>query len=153
VIFVRATLGVRVVIAAALGLAVGVSGFTFVYAKGASYVSDDPGACANCHAMRGEYESWMASSHRNVARCNDCHVPHGIVPKYLTKASNGFRHALAFTTGRFPDSIQMFPKSRTVTNRACQTCHAPLVEALMEPHRDDGAFECLECHRTVGHRA
>src|SRR5688572_23773077 len=35
--------------AIAIGAAAGVGGFTFVYAEGASYLTDDPAACANCH--------------------------------------------------------------------------------------------------------
>ncbi len=32
----------------AVGLAVGIGSYTFVYARGASYLTNDPGACANC---------------------------------------------------------------------------------------------------------
>ena len=32
----------------AVGLAAGVGGYTFVFARGASYLTDDPAACALC---------------------------------------------------------------------------------------------------------
>lgn len=39
------------VVVVAAGLAVGVGGYTFVYARGASYLTNDPAACANCHVI------------------------------------------------------------------------------------------------------
>ena len=35
-----------------LGIPAGIGAFTFVYAKGFSYLSTDPRACVNCHVMR-----------------------------------------------------------------------------------------------------
>ena len=55
----------------ALGAAIGIGGYTFIYAKGYSYLTNDPGACANCHIMREQYDGWVKSSHRAVAVCND----------------------------------------------------------------------------------
>ena len=46
---------VAVVTAALAGVAAGVGGFTFVYARGASYLTNDPRACANCHVMNEQY--------------------------------------------------------------------------------------------------
>src|SRR5688572_27540350 len=90
-----------VLLGVAVGLAVGIGGFTFVYAKGDSYLTDDPQACANCHVMEGQFAGWTRSSHRAVAVCNDCHTPKGFLAKYLNKSANGARHSWAFTTGWF----------------------------------------------------
>lgn len=131
------------------GLAIGVGIFTFVYARGASYLTDDPRACANCHVMEEQYSGWSRSSHRSVAVCNDCHTPPGFLPKYATKALNGFNHSLAFTTGRFPDPIQITALNRRVTRSSCIKCHAAIVDEI-----DGGSGErldCLPCHRNVGH--
>jgi cytochrome c nitrite reductase small subunit len=138
-------------LAVALGLAIGVGGFTFVYARGASYLTDDPAACANCHVMRGHLDAWLASSHRAVAACNDCHAPHDIAGKYATKAINGFWHSVAFTTGRFPEPLRITPRNRAVTEGACRDCHQPIVEAIAP--RAAGALSCIRCHATVGHAA
>ena len=62
-----------------LGTALGVGAYTFVYAKGASYLSNDPNACANCHVMTEQLDGWSRGSHRAVATCNDCHTPPGFV--------------------------------------------------------------------------
>ena len=48
----------------AVGLALGVGAYTLVYARGASYLTNDPAACANCHVMREQYDGWTAGSHR-----------------------------------------------------------------------------------------
>src|SRR5262245_40855059 len=35
-----------------LGLFAGIGGYTFYYAEGVTYLSDEPRACVNCHVMR-----------------------------------------------------------------------------------------------------
>jgi len=140
-----------IVVALAAGVALGVGGYTFVYARGASYLTNDPTACVNCHVMRGQFDGWVASSHRAVAVCNDCHTPPGLVPKYATKALNGFWHSFAFTTGRFHEPIRINARNRGVTEAACRHCHAAVVEAIdPEPGRR-GALACTRCHDSVGH--
>jgi cytochrome c nitrite reductase small subunit len=138
-------------VAVLLGLAIGLGAYTFVYAKGASYLTNDSAACANCHVMNEQYDAWTKSSHRTVAACNDCHTPPGLIPKYLTKASNGFWHSFAFTTGRFHEPIRIKPHNREVTELACRKCHTDVVEAIDRFHRPGGELSCIECHRSVGH--
>ena len=134
----------------ALGISAGVGTYAFVYARGSSYLTNDPAACANCHVMREHYAGWMKSSHRSVAVCNDCHTPAHAVPKYVTKASNGFWHSFAFTTQRFPDELRITARNRGITEAACLKCHQNLVEALV--HTASGqAAPCLRCHAEVGH--
>lgn len=50
-------------IAVTVGLAAGIGAYTFVYARGASYLTNDPAPCANCHIMREQYDGWNAGSH------------------------------------------------------------------------------------------
>jgi cytochrome c nitrite reductase small subunit len=140
------------VLATLLGSLAGIGIFTFGYARGGSYMTDDPAACANCHVMREQHESWMKASHRSVAVCNDCHTPAGLVPKYAVKALNGFKHSWAFTTGLFPDRIEITPFDRRITEGACLKCHTDVVDGLrsVRGHRDDVA--CISCHRNVGHQ-
>jgi len=130
---------------------IAVGGYTFVYAKGFSYVSNNPAGCANCHVMENHYRAWMKSSHRSVAVCNDCHTPPGLVPKYLTKGINGFNHSFAFTTGRFPDTIRITPRNSDVTESACRKCHEPIVSAIEGPDPEHNRISCIRCHATVGH--
>jgi cytochrome c nitrite reductase small subunit len=137
-----------IVLGAVIGVAVGVGGYTFIYAKGGSYLTNNPAACANCHVMQSYFDAWVKSSHRAVAVCNDCHTPPGFVPKYATKASNGFWHSFAFTTGDFPDPLQIKPHNHDVVEQACRNCHTSIVEAI-EAQREQ--LSCVPCHRGVGH--
>jgi cytochrome c nitrite reductase small subunit len=90
-----------ILVGVAIGIAVGVGVYTFAYARGWSYLTDDPAACANGHVMREQFDGWLKSSHRAVATCNHCHTPVNFIGKYATKASNGFWHSFFFTTGGY----------------------------------------------------
>jgi len=139
------------VLALGFGALIGLGGFTFGYGDGAAYLSSDPAACANCHVMQGHYDSWQSSGHAHVARCNDCHLPPDFVGKWVTKMDNGFFHSLAFTTGDFHEPIQIKPRNRRVTQRACVHCHQDYVNHML-PADEDGEMQlCVHCHRDVGH--
>ncbi len=141
-------------VGASCGLALGVGAYTFLYAKGGSYLVDDPAACANCHVMQPQYDGWMKSGHRHVASCNDCHTPHAFIPKYLVKAENGFWHSFYFTTGGHPDVIRARESSRRVTEARCRRCHEELTEAIHGHGLLTGPeqrLSCIQCHREVGH--
>ncbi|MBW3624715.1 MAG: cytochrome c nitrite reductase small subunit [Armatimonadetes bacterium] len=137
---------------AMIGVASGIGGFTFVYAKGYSYLTNDPAACANCHIMSDQYEGWTRSSHHAVAVCNDCHTPHNFVGKWSTKALNGFWHSYYFTTGTFPEPIRIGERSRKITEEACRSCHQGITQAIEGPHRGGEKESCIRCHDDVGHQ-
>ena len=146
------TARIALVLALTVGLATGLGAFTFVYARGYSYLSNDPGACANCHIMREHFDAWNKSSHKNVATCNDCHTPHDLVGKYTVKAKNGFWHSFYFTTGRYPDPLRITAGNREVTADACRYCHAQVVEAIEHPDAaEKDRSNCVRCHEYVGH--
>jgi cytochrome c nitrite reductase small subunit len=147
----RVTALLAVVIALTIGLTVGIGSYTFVYAKGASYLSNDPKACANCHIMQDHLNGWIKSSHRSVATCNDCHTPSGLIPKYFTKAEHGFFHSLAFTTGEFHEPIQIKGRSLRVTENACRKCHQNVVHEMEAVKTDETPISCVRCHADVGH--
>jgi cytochrome c nitrite reductase small subunit len=137
-------------LAGLLGGIVGLGGFTFVYAHGFSYFSNDPAACVNCHIMREVYDGWNHGSHKAVAVCNDCHTPHDLLGKYAIKGLNGFRHSYAFTSGNFPEPIRITPLNRSVTQHACLACHGDLV-AEISHENSAHPTDCLTCHAGVGH--
>jgi cytochrome c nitrite reductase small subunit len=155
----RARLAVAAAIA--VGIALGLGAFTFGYARGYSYLTNDPAACANCHVMTEHFGAWNRSSHRAVAVCNDCHTPSHPVNKYVVKAQNGFWHSFYFTTGNFPDPLRITPRNRKVTEAACRGCHEQIVDAIdahsheQRPGSDTEAGElqlsCIRCHAHVGH--
>lgn len=135
----------------ALGCFSGLGVFTFNYGGGASYLSDNPASCANCHVMQGHLDSWSHSSHHRVATCNDCHVPHDFLGKWFTKADNGLLHSLAFTTGQFHEPIQIKPRNRLVTQNACLYCHSDFVHNMLPREKGDDMLSCVRCHDSVGH--
>jgi cytochrome c nitrite reductase small subunit len=140
-----------IMIGMVVGLVIGLGGYTFLYARGASYLTDNPAACANCHIMWEQYDGWVKASHRAAAVCNDCHTPPGFLAKYVTKASNGFWHSFAFTTGHFPEPLRIRARNRAVTEQACRSCHRSIVEAIEAPHHEGAQLSCMRCHSEVGH--
>lgn len=134
-----------------LGLLGGLGAFTFGYGQGWSYLSNNPSACTNCHIMQESYNSWQNSSHRHVAVCNDCHLPHNFAGKWITKADNGFFHSLAFTTGDFHEPIQIKARNRRVAQNACLHCHAELVHQMLPADAEGEVPSCVRCHADAGH--
>ncbi|HSL83995.1 MAG TPA: cytochrome c nitrite reductase small subunit [Thermoanaerobaculia bacterium] len=139
-----------------IGAAIGLGAYTFVYAKGYSYLTNDPAACANCHVMDEHYGAWLKSSHRAAAACNDCHTPHDPVGKWTVKAKNGFWHSFYFTTGRFPDPIRITEPNHEVVEEACRACHEGMTAFVDHAAAAPGSagsesLTCSRCHRYVGH--
>ena len=146
-------LRVAIVAAALLGVTLGIGTYTFVYAKGYSYLTNDPAACANCHVMSDHFAAWQRSSHRSVAVCNDCHTPAGLVPKYVTKAQNGFWHSFYFTFGGYPDPLRITPRNHDIAELSCRKCHTEVTSSIDRAHSNigQGSLSCTSCHNEVGH--
>ena len=143
----------RLVLWILVGMLMGIGCYAFVYAKGYSYLLNDPKACANCHVMNEQYSGWIKSSHHSAATCNDCHTPHNLLGKYAVKASNGFFHSFYFTTGKYPDTIQITKFDREVVEGACRHCHAAITQAIdgNNVHGSAEGIHCTRCHLSVGH--
>lgn len=139
-------------LAVSLGLALGLIAYTFHYAKGSSYLTNDPAACMNCHVMKEQYDGWSRSSHRTAATCNSCHAPSGFVGKYVSKAENGFWHSFAFTTGRFKDHIRIKPRNLAIVEQSCRNCHQGVIHSIEPGGREPSQrLSCVNCHSGVGH--
>ena len=136
--------------ALALGVLAGIGLATFDYAEGTSYLSTDPAACANCHIMQSQYDSWQKASHHTIATCVDCHLPADFVGKYLAKAQNGWNHSRAFTMQDFPEPILITPKNAAILHDNCVRCHADFVHDQVGTFAEE-APRCVRCHATVGH--
>ena len=133
------------------GVFVGLAAFTFQYAEGLSYFSEDPAACTNCHIMQPQFDSWQKASHHTVATCNNCHLPKPIVFKLLAKAENGFWHSKGFTFQDFPEPIRMRPISKDILLDNCQRCHSDFMHAVTSVGGARDEVDCLHCHRSAGH--
>ena len=144
---------VIIALAVLVGMTIGLGAYTFVYAKGYSYLTNNPAACANCHVMQAQYEAWLKSSHHSVATCNDCHTPHNIIGKYAVKANNGFWHSFYFTSGHYPDTIEITKFDHKVAENACRRCHENItaeIEGTVVHGKAEG-LQCTRCHNSVGH--
>jgi cytochrome c nitrite reductase small subunit len=136
----------------------GIGFYTLKLSNAVSYLSDDPKACVNCHLMTPQYITWNHSSHREVAHCNDCHVPQdNLFSKFYFKAKDGLYHSTIFTLRAEPQVIQALQPSMEVIQNNCVRCHQDRVVdhkltasvESHEAHRTERA--CWECHREVPH--
>jgi cytochrome c nitrite reductase small subunit len=136
-----------------LGIVAGLGAFTFRYAEGTSYLSNNPESCANCHIMWEQYDSWTASSHAPVARCVDCHLPHPPIAKWISKAENGWFHSVAFTLQNYPEPIRIKPRNRRLVQANCAACHREVAHTMAPQMVAPDGVTCMHCHREVGHAA
>jgi cytochrome c nitrite reductase small subunit len=141
------------------GIFIGLGVYIFMVSNAVSYISDDPRTCINCHVMNPQYATWEHSSHREVAVCNDCHVPHdNVISKYFFKAKDGMRHATMFTLRLEPQVIKIKEAGRQAVQKNCIRCHE---KQLILPHLQSPVFsgyyhertsrQCWECHRETPH--
>lgn len=142
---------IYILLSVCIGIMVGLGATTFFYAKGYSYLSDAPQACKNCHIMNDEYSSWLKSSHRSVAVCNDCHTPKNFAGKWFTKGLNGWNHSYAFTSGDFHEPIQINKRNREIAEENCRYCHSMVVSNITGHETENSKIECTSCHRSAGH--
>ncbi len=137
-------------LSALVGVFLGLSAYTFQFAKGFAYFSNDPTACANCHIMNDQLDSWLKSSHHGQAVCNDCHTPQALIPKLITKAENGWNHSVKFTLQNFAEPIRIRAVNAERLQANCIRCHQELVSEI---HGGDQGSQlvCTKCHLGVGH--
>ncbi|MBN2891428.1 MAG: cytochrome c nitrite reductase small subunit [Bacteroidales bacterium] len=145
-------------VAVILGVIVGLFFYSFKISNASSYISDEPETCINCHVMEPEYATWFHSSHREVATCNDCHVPHtSVFAKYFFKAKDGMRHATIFTLRLEPQVIQIKEAGVNVVQQNCIRCHSFVNEDVNTINITGKNYQhgegklCWECHREVPH--
>lgn len=141
-----------------LGIFVGLSIYSFYVSKAHSYLSDNPQTCINCHIMVPQYATWNHSSHREIAHCNDCHVPHdNFFSHYYFKAKDGLRHATIFTLRAEPQVIHIKEAGINVVQQNCLRCHEELIKnaALQVNHPDFHNNRetrlCWDCHKETPH--
>ncbi len=135
-----------------LGITAGLGLFVFHISRAASYLSDAPETCMNCHVMSTQYVTWQHSSHARVATCNDCHVPHtSAAAKYAFKAKDGLWHATVFTMRWEPQVIRLSKGAIPVVEENCRRCHADVVADVATGVHKPGDLRCWDCHREVPH--
>lgn len=144
--------GPMILLAVSLGILLGLGGFTLRYAEGLSYFSTDPRACANCHIMQPQFDSWQKASHHGVATCVNCHLPNDFVAKYIAKAENGYYHSKGFTFQDFPEPIAIKKENARILQENCLACHGDLTREMVHgATRSSDTVQCVHCHASVGH--
>lgn len=142
-----------------LGIFTGLGAYSIYLSKAWSYLSEDPKTCVNCHVMATQYVTWNHSSHREVANCNDCHVPHdNSFNKYYFKAKDGLNHASLFTIRAERQVINIAKESKEVVKENCIRCHTHLFDQSKLISQTKGNYQvhntdrkCWECHRDIPH--
>jgi cytochrome c nitrite reductase small subunit len=140
-----------------LGTISGLGLYSFYVSRAWSYLSDEPETCINCHIMSPQYTTWRHSSHREVATCNDCHVPQdNIFRTYYFKGVDGMRHSAIFTTRGYKQTIKMLNPGNNVVQENCIRCHGHLTEMLeanitFNQAKSGKGKACWDCHRDVPH--
>lgn len=141
-----------------MGVIIGLGLYLIRLSNASAYLSDDPQACVNCHIMTPQYLTWTHSSHREVAHCNDCHVPHdNVFNKYYFKAKDGLNHAAKFTLRAEPEVIRAVDASIKVIQNNCVRCHLDQVTdakmaSMVNKHTENRTSRlCWDCHKEVPH--
>ena len=122
--------------------------------RGALVPQHRSGACANCHIMRPQYDSWQKASHHAVARASTATCRIDFVRKYLAKAENGWRHSKGFTLQDFAEPIiDQRRRRRAILQENCLRCHGDLVHDQRRGRDDRPRRDAAACTATrgVGH--
>jgi len=131
-----------------VGIAVGVALLLARIADAASYLSDSPRTCMNCHVMTDAYTTWQRGSHARVALCTDCHVPHtNLVAAVAFKATDGLKHSYVFTTRTEPQVIKLSQRAVPVVQTNCLRCHDQ--ELAMVRLAASSERKCWDCHDNI----
>ncbi len=129
---------------AACGLALVVAHIS----NAASYLSDKPEACLNCHVMNNAYATWQHGSHAHVAECSDCHLPHqNPIAEKAFQARDGLRHSYVFTFRLEPQALHLSEGAKPVVQENCLRCHAN--QFMMARLASVSERRCWDCHSGV----
>ncbi|MBW2535691.1 MAG: NapC/NirT family cytochrome c, partial [Deltaproteobacteria bacterium] len=131
-------------------------GLVLVAVFGAVQASSTPKFCGSCHIMAPYYESWVGSSHGEVA-CVDCHIPPGVTAEIEKKYE-----AVAMVARYFTGTYGTRPWTE-IEDSACLRCHERRLLAGSEvfgdivfdhrPHltelRRGKRLKCTSCHSQI----
>ena len=140
----------RLVTYGAAGGICGLAVLASILTNATSYLGDDPKACINCHVMIPQFVSWERSSHREVAHCSDCHIPHDtFLNKWAYKFKSGAVDTDVYITHGEPKVITLKESSVETVKNNCIRCHAEQTMALRIHNETDR--KCWDCHREMIH--
>lgn len=130
-----------------IGLFVGIIA-SVVTAKTLAY-TDSAEFCKSCHIMNNVYDSFVDSTHAELA-CADCHLPHdSLVSKYTFKAKSGIGHVYFNSLGeaKIPEVLHPTQGSEEAINSNCVSCHSSTLDNVSHDVKES----CIKCHQSVPH--
>ncbi len=131
-----------------VGVAAGIGLIVVRIANAASYLSDAPQACINCHVMTDAYATWQRGSHGRVTVCTDCHVPHqNVVAKLAYKAADGLKHSYVFTLRKEPQVVALSERAVPVVQTNCVRCHSGQLAMIRLAASSER--KCWACHNNI----
>jgi cytochrome c nitrite reductase small subunit len=70
-----------------------------------------------------------------------------------SKRTMDFWHSFYFTSGRYPDTIEITKFDHKVTENACRHCHENITAEIdgNVVHGKAEGLQCTRCHNSVGH--
>ena len=95
-------------------------------------LTDHPQFCASCHNIRPSYDSWTASSHKDVT-CVACHVRPGIEGFIQDKAYAGLKDTAIYLFGTPTDAHNL---QAAVSSELCIGCHRAILRVSEVAVRD-----------------
>jgi cytochrome c nitrite reductase small subunit len=98
----------------------------------ATPITSQPTFCAGCHTIAPSYESWVKSSHREVA-CVACHVRPGIEGWLCDKAWAGTKDVAIYLFDVPTDPYNLQAK---VDSAVCLSCHRNILRISEVAPRD-----------------
>lgn len=138
----------RLAVFAVGGVAVGAAALVVHVSRAASYLSDDPAVCINCHVMDNAYATWQHGSHGAVAKCVDCHLPHdNPVRKLAFKAMDGARHSYVFTFRLEPQVLRLSRGAVPAIQENCLRCHHDQFQMIRLAETSER--RCWDCHHNI----
>lgn len=138
----------RIAVYSLVGVAVGLAVVIAQISNAASYISNSPQTCINCHIMTDAYASWQRGSHGHVAVCIDCHVPHdNPVAKLAFKGTDGMKHSAVFTMGTAGQVLRLSAPARPVVQANCARCHENQLSMIRLAGPDER--QCWDCHNNI----
>ncbi|HKN88592.1 MAG TPA: NapC/NirT family cytochrome c [Nitrospiraceae bacterium] len=104
----------------------------FVLGGVAVPLSNHPDFCASCHTIAPSYETWKASTHKDVT-CVDCHVRPGFEHWLHDKVWKGSKDLAITLFGTPPDPHNLTAK---VDSKVCLSCHQAILRVSELAPRD-----------------
>lgn len=145
----------KILLIISFSLFLGFLTYLLIYSQSIEYLSSHSTMCAKCHVMESQYSTWNHSSHRQYAKCVDCHLPNNnFLSYYFAKGRDGIKDLSLFMLRKEKNLAQATHHTKDIIQQNCIRCHSNTI-TLMKDHIDHIGENtkrfCWECHRYIPH--